>query len=133
MSEEKLLSLAVFEWASVARYIVYISSIAHLEEINSNHVISFPLARLGPDKLLKQKKGVLQALEDNKRHIERFVGEHRAELGDDELAVLRTLYLQYKGNAGVVREHIDIIRTCLVEIELGILQSQEVNDGDQLF
>lgn len=133
MSDQKLLPLAAFEWASVARYIIYISSIANLKEINSNHVVCFPLARMGPGKLLKQKEAVLLVLEGNKRNIERFVGEHKAELGCDELAVLRTLYMQYKGNAGVVREHIDITHTCLVEIELGILQSQEVDGDDSLF
>lgn len=133
MSDKKLLPVAAFEWASVARYITYVSSIANLKEINSNHVICFPLARMGPQKLLKQKEAVLLVLESNKKNIERFVGERRTELGCDELAVLRTLYMQYKGNAGVVLEHIDVIHTCLVEIELGILQSQEVDGDDSLF
>lgn len=133
MSEKKLLKLADFEWASAARYIIYISSIANLKEINSNHVISFPLARMGPGKLLKQKESVLVALEGNKSSIERFVGEHKADLDPEELAVLRSLYMQYKGNAEIVRGHIGIIATCLVEIELGILQSQEVGSDDDLF
>ncbi len=125
MSNEKMLSLADFEWASTARYIVYISSIANLKEINSNHVISFPLGRLGPEKLLKQKERVLFVLEGNKVSIERFVGERRSELDENELAVLRSLYMQYKSNIETVKGHIEVIGTCMVEIELGILQSQE--------
>lgn len=133
MSERKLLSLADFEWASAARYIIYISSVANLKEINSNHVVSFPLAKMGPEKLLSQKEAVLLALEGNKSSIERFVGEHRGDLAAEELAVLRSLYMQYKGNVEIVRGHIGIIGTCLVEIELGILQSQEVGSDDGLF
>ncbi len=133
MSSSELLSLSDFEWASAARYIVYISSIANLKEINSNHVISFPLGRLGPDKLLKQKENVLVSLEANRASIERFVGAHKDELDEDEMAILRTLYLQYKGNAETVRGHIDIIATCMVEIELGVLQSKEADSDDALF
>lgn len=133
MSSSKLLSLSDFEWASTARYIMYISSMTGLKEINSNHVISFPLGRLGPEKLLKQKENVLALLEANKASIERFVGERSAELDSDELAVLRSLYMQYKGNAETVRGHIDIVGTCLVEIELGILQSKEVDEDDESF
>ncbi len=133
MSSSKLLSLSDFEWASTARYIVYVSNIANLREINSNHVISFPLGRLGPEKLLKQKEAVLILLEENKASIERFVGKHRDELDENEMAVLRTLYLQYKSNAESVKGHIDIIASCMIEIELGIAQAQEVDSDDALF
>lgn len=133
MLSKKLLSLSDFEWASTARYIVYISSVANLKEINSNHVISFPLGRLGPVKLLKQKENVLSILEGNRTSIERFVGEHRAELDDNDLAVLRSLYLQYKGNAETVKGHIDIIETCLVEVELDIFQSKEAGEDEAVF
>lgn len=121
MREKKLLSLVDFEWASVARYIHYISSITGLKEINSNHVISFPLGRLGPHKLLKQKERVLLVLEENKRLVERFVGEHRDHLSDKELAVLRTLYMQYRSNVEMVEGHIDTIENCVVEAELFII------------
>lgn len=133
MSKMKLLSLSDFEWASAARYIMYISTVAGLAEINVNRVNSFPLGMLGPDKLLKQKRAVLAALEGNKSRVERFAGERRKSLGKEELSVLRTLYMQYKGSAEVVRQHIDVIETCLVEIEMGILQSQEVDSEDELF
>jgi hypothetical protein len=133
VAEKKLLSLSDFEWASAARYIVYISSIANLKEVVSNRVVSFPLGRVGPEKLLKQKGDVLLALEGNKSNIERFVGEHKDDLEEEELAVLRTLYLQYKSSAEVVRGHIAIIQTCIVESQLAILQSQEVGSDDELF
>lgn len=133
MSGEKLLSLADFEWASAARYLVYISSVANLKEINSNHVISFPLGRLGPDKLLKQKERVLFLLEGNKSAIESFVGEHRNELVPNELVALRSLYVQYKGSIETVKSHIKIIKDCAVEIEFSFLRSGEADKDDALF
>ncbi len=133
MENEKLLSLSDFEWASTARYIVYISSVAGLSEINSNHVVSFPLGRIGPKRLLHQKELVLFRLEGNKKSIEKFVGKHRDALDDNELAVLRSLYLQYKNNIEMVKGHIDAIGTCIVEIELGILKAKESEQDDVLF
>lgn len=133
MSSNELKSLADFEWASVARYIIYISSAAGLKEINSEHVFSFPLARIGPDRLLRQKKRVLLLLKGNRSCIERFVGVYRSELNDDELAVLRGLYLQYKDNEETVEGHIGVIEECIVEIEVGILQSKEGVENDMQF
>jgi len=125
--------LSDFEWASAAKYIIYISTAAGLKEINSNHVISFPLGRIGPDRLLKQKERVLVLLEANKRSIERFAGEHKQDLGEKELAILRSLYFQYKANAETVKEHIQAIGECMVAIELGILNSQRKGEDDALF
>lgn len=133
MPSSKLKPLSDFEWASVSQYIIYVSSIARLQEINSNHVISFPLSRLGPEKLLKQKGRVLIALEGNKASIERFVGEHSSELNDNELAVLRTLYLQYRDNVETVKAHIEFAETCVVELELTLLQAREAGQDDLLF
>lgn len=133
MSDKKLLSLSDFEWASTARYIVYISSMANLKEINSSHVISFPLGKLGPDKLLKQKGSTLLLLKGNLSAIAAFVGEHQHGLDVNELAVLRTLYMQYKSSIATVTSHIKVIGSLLIEIELDVLQSQEVSKDDALF
>jgi hypothetical protein len=133
MSSKKLRPLADFEWASAARYIVYVSCIAGLREINSSHVNSFSLTRLGPEKLLKQKERVLLLLEGNKASIERFVGEHMSELDDNELAVLRTLYLQYRDNVETVKGHIDFIGVCMVELELVLLKQEEGGPDGKLF
>lgn len=133
MSDKKLLSLSDFEWASTARYIVYISSMANLKEINSSHVISFPLGKLGPDKLLKQKGSTLLLLKGNLSAIAAFVGERQHELDVNELAVLRTLYMQYKSSIATVTSHIKVIGSLLIEIELDVLQSQEVSKDDALF
>lgn len=132
MSNVKLKHLADFEWAGVARYIVYVSAASGLQEINSNHVNSFPLARLGPEALLKQKKRVLLILAGNRTGIERFVGRYKAELTRDELSVLRSLYFQYRDNEQTVRDHIGVVGQIIVEIEVGILQSKEI-DNDGLF
>jgi len=133
VSSKKVLSLSDFEWAAAARYITYISAVAGLKEINSNHVISFPLGRIGPDKLLKQKERVLVLLEGNKKCIERFAGEHKQDLGEKELAILRSLYFQYKANIKVVKNHIGAIGECMVAIELQILSSKDGGEDDDLF
>lgn len=132
MSDAKLLKLCDFEWASTARYIMYISAIAGLKEINSSHVISFSLARLGVDKLIKQKKAVLVLLEGNKRKIERFVGEHKDDLDGNEIAVLRSIYVQYSSSEVTVREHIDFAEQCMAEFEVARLDLQ-VEEKDDLF
>lgn len=98
--------IADFEWASVGQYLVYISSAMELKEVSSRAVISFPLTRLGPEAVLKQKRKAAKVLEGNISALERFVGERKNELGPDELVVLRGLYVQYKCNIETVREHI---------------------------
>lgn len=133
MSNGKLLTLSDFDWASAANYIIYISRVAGLREINSNHVISFPLARLGPEKVLKQKRRVLALLEENKASVERFAGEHKGDLGRKELAILRTLYLQYKASIETVTDHIDVIGIIVAEVELEILQFGEEDGNGELF
>jgi hypothetical protein len=129
----QLRNLSDFEWASATQYISYISSVAGLAEINSNHVISFPLARIGPDKLLKQKRRVLILLEGNKKSIERLVGERKSDLDENELAILRSLYVQYKANIETVEAHISFILECIVEVELSLLKSREIEDDDYPF
>lgn len=122
-----------FEWASVAQYIVYISSVVGLAEITANHVTSFSLARLGPNKLLKQKKRVLVLLEANRAGLERFVGEHKSQLDENELAVLRSLYLQHKSGIEVVKRHIVFAKECLTEAELSLFGLKENDEDDLLF
>ncbi len=103
--QEKLKRIADFEWASVGQYLVYISSAMGLVEINSQRVLSFPLARLGPEAVLKQKKLTAKVLESNVAALERFVIARKSELGSEELVVLRGLYVQYKCNLETVKEH----------------------------
>ncbi len=110
MSKFELKDLAEFEWASVAQYIVYISSVTQLEEIVSEHVVRFPLAGVGAEKLLLRKQRVLERLKGNKQKILRFAGEFEDELGENELSVLRTLYLQFKRGEEMVGEHLRIIK-----------------------
>lgn len=129
----RLKHLSDFEWASVAQYVVYISSIAGLAEVNSRYVVDFPLGRLGSDRLLKRKQRVLFLLESNMKRVERFVGEHRSELNDNERAVLRTMYMQYKSNAETVKGHIEVASQCISEIELAIEMSWKEDEDDQLF
>jgi hypothetical protein len=133
VSGGKLLTLSDFDWASAASYIIYVSGVAGLREINSNHVISFPLARLGPVGLLKQKTRVLALLEGNRESVERFVGEYKVSLGKRELAILRTMYLQYKDNIQTVKGHIEVIGICVAEVELDLLRFGEGGEDETLF
>lgn len=130
MSSGKLRSLADFEWASAVRYIVYVSCVAGLREINSYCVNSLPLARVGPEKLLNQKKRVLSLLEGNKARVERFVGEHKEELGVNELSVLRTMYLQYRADVETVNDHVKFIERCIEEVQTPLLQSEGEGQDD---
>lgn len=130
---DSLKTLKDFEWSSVTRYIVYVSRVARLSEINASHVVSFSLGRLGPDKLLKQKRRVLVLLEGNRAAVERFVGEHNSELHENELAVLRSIYLQCKSGIEMVKRHIIFIEQCVVDVELSLLRMEEAGRDDLLF
>lgn len=115
MPDKKLQPIAAFEWASVAQYLVYISSRVGLAEINSQDVLSFPLARLGPDKLLRRKERALKMLEANIARLERFVGHVGDDLGPHELAVLKGMYTQYRGNIEMVKVHIETAKNYKVK------------------
>ncbi len=129
----KLRKLNEFEWASAAQYIMYISALVGLAEINSNHVVSFGLGRLGLDRLLKQKEHVLKLLVSNKSKLEAFVGRRSEELTDNEKAVLRTMYVQHQRSESTVRGHIALILDCEVQIELALLDIGGTADADALY
>lgn len=120
MLEGKLRSLSDFEWASVAQYLVYVSSAADLVEFNTSDVYSFAIAMDGVKKVIRRKERILTLLEGNMKQLERFVGRHSDELGDDEKSVLRSLYVQYKGAVQIVREHLVVARECQEEQERGL-------------
>lgn len=125
--------LADFEWASATQYITYVSSVAKLSEINSSHVISLPLARMEPTKLLKQKRHVLSLLERNRENLERFVRERKSQLDDHEKAVLRSLYVQYNGNIETVEAHVVFILDRMEEVELFLSEGAGEIDYDYPF
>lgn len=133
MSSRKLRRLSEFEWASVARYILYIEGAAGLVEINSNHVNCLGLRRLGLDKLLKQKDRTLKLLLGNKEKLEAFVGRYSPELGDDERAVLRTIYIQYQRSVSTVRDHIALLLDCKVQIEMALIDLEGGQKDEALF
>lgn len=124
----QLKPLSAFEWASVSQYIVYISSVAGLKEFNSNDLISFPLAKIGAEKLLSRKERLLVLLRGNKKRIERFVGDRKEELGEGELSVLRSMYLQFKRSIETVEEHIRIAGLYQEVAGTGLFPSEETQD-----
>lgn len=130
MSGEKFRPLSDFEWASVARYIIYVSSAAGLKEINSSHVTSFSMGRLGPEVVLKQKLRVLALLKENQESIESFAGEYKDELDAAEMSVLRSLYLQYKNDIETVQAHVVFARGCISDIKAIRFALGEEEEGD---
>ena len=109
MQERKLQPISAFEWASVAQYVVYISGAAGLKEVNSDHVLCLPLARIGPEKLLSRKMRVALVLKSNLRSLEGFVGRFEAELEVNEISVIRGMYRQFRDNLETVSGHMEII------------------------
>lgn len=101
-----LVSISSFQWASVAQYMVYISGAAGLYEINTDHVYCFPLARLGSERLVNQKRKVLGLLRSNIQSLEQFAGCHKDDLEETEMSVIRGLYRQTKMWIELVEGHI---------------------------
>lgn len=132
MSDVGLLKpLSAFEWASVSRYIVYISSVAGLKEINTNHVISFSLTRLGVKGLVRQKERVLLQLRKNMGGLECFAEEHRGELEKEEISVLRSMYVQIRGSIAIVEGHIRMAERYANVVDDGLLLEGETEVTDE--
>lgn len=125
--------IADFEWASVAKYLMYISAAMELKEISSQRVTSFPLTRLGPERVLKQKWSVEKLLEWNISAVERFVGSRKDELGKHELVVLRGLYIQHKCNLETVKEHIRSAEFYRASVDVRLFEIEEGEEDELLF
>ncbi len=106
MSDPKLLTISDFEWGSVGLYTHYISQCAELDELNMNRIYSFPLARLGVDKLMTQKIATEEKIKANLSRLEVFVGSDERCIKGDELVVIRSMYLQLKAVLNIVADHI---------------------------
>ena len=109
MNDRKLKHLVDFEWATVARYMVYVSAVAGLKEINTDHVVSFPLARMGYSRLSSRLKRILSVLEGNVKALETFAGRFKGELTENELVVLRTIYVQHARSIETVKGHMKAV------------------------
>lgn len=133
MTSEKLLSLSDFEWASAARYIVYISKVAGLKEINSEHVNSLPLGRLGADKLLKQRGTILKTLEGNISKLEIFTADNKGDLDANELAIIRSVYIQHRDSIKTVKAHLEVIKFWVSAFQGSFFGVGGGQEDDQLF
>ncbi len=110
MSDKELRTISSFEWASVTQYIVYISVLIGLHDVNCNHIVSFPLVGLGAKALIVRKQRMISVLEVNKAKLERFVCAKKEELGSDEMAVLRSMYVQWRKSIETMRGHVETAR-----------------------
>lgn len=130
MSSSKLVPISAFQWASVAQYIVYVSRIAGLKEINSNFVISFPLAKIGVERLMTRKRRVLWLLNENLRLMEVFVGNRKDDLGVAEMSVIRGIYRQTKAWVELVEEHIRVAQMYEATEVVNSLSDDKGDDGE---
>lgn len=132
MSSSETNSLSSYEWASAAQYIQYVSRVAGLEEINSDHINSFSLSRHGPDFLIARKNRTLASLLTNMVALEQFVTCVEGHRKSDELAIIRTMYVQFRRACEKVEEHIGKIkayeRTRQVAFEDFIREENERDD-----
>lgn len=133
MSDKTLLSLSSFEWASVSQYIIYISSVAGLTEVNTNEVICFPLARFGPHKMIARKEKVLAVLRENRAKLERFAARKQQELGEEEMSVLRSIYRQFSGSIDTVEGHLIVAKAYQDELDVGLFNEEIGGGDDELF
>ncbi len=128
MQERKLQPISAFEWASVAQYVVYINGAAGLKEVNSDHVLCLPLAKIGPEKLLARKMRVALVLKSNLRSIEGFVGRFEAELEANEISVIRGMYRQFRDNLETVAGHMELIEDFARTEYTGFYDQEEEKD-----
>lgn len=108
MPEEakKLKTISDYEWASVARYIVYVSACAGLIEISSDAIYSFRIGQSGPASLVRRKKRARDCLTKNMELISEFVARNDDELQDDERGVIRGMYRTQAEGWSTVEGHI---------------------------
>lgn len=132
MNDGKLLTISDFEWASVSRYLVYVSSVAGLVDVSSEHVHNFGLAKWGRSRLLAQKQRVLVIMTSNQKKLENFVGSRRDELREEEISVIRSIYVQTKRNIDTVKEHI-LIAESYRAAGMGDLLQEKGDQDDALF
>lgn len=109
MPKRKLSPLSTFEWASLSRYIHYISNAAGLIELGSDQVHSLRLSGVSSGVALARKKRTSDILQRNLRALEGFVGEYKEDLSDEEVSVIRSMYRQYQENASTVAEQEKVI------------------------
>jgi hypothetical protein len=100
-----------FEWASVARWLVWASDYMQLKEINWSHVTDFSL-RDGLGRVKSRKKRVLERITENLSKIERYASglKQGAKKGldvDTELVALRSLYSQHMDAKLTVSDQLD--------------------------
>jgi len=95
--------------------------------------MSFPLSKVGSGKLVGRKTRVLAQLEANLQRLEKFVGRYKEALEDAEMAVLRTIYLQYKRNIETVVEHLRVARLYQEAKDAGFFPVDEEVEDDLPF
>lgn len=133
MADRPLKGLADFEWASVAQYLVYIEATAKLKPLSEAQIYNFPLARLGPEKLIAQKRRTKHSIEANLSNLASFVGKFSDDMTDEEKVVLRSLYRTIKGSLETVTEHLETAKGLKKLDQLTVLASTEDTEDELPF
>ncbi len=119
MTEEQRLvrKLADFEWASVGRYIQYVSVNANLMDINLASVHSFRIVDGNIKYLVTQKRALCWRLEENLRRLVTWVGAHADSLEVQEKEVLRSVYRDIGSALASTKEHLAVAERLLRDQE----------------
>jgi len=103
----RVMSIKDFEWAAAAQWIVWFASAAGVQEVGEVQINSFPLGRVGVDRLLKRKQKLQLVCDGNIAQIERFMGQWGKDVDSETLAVARAFYAQWKRYSETVKNHVD--------------------------
>jgi hypothetical protein len=132
MLEGKLMRVCDFEWASVCQYMIYLSAMAELKEINFSGVTSFPYVTVGGEGLKSRKQRTLRLLEFNRTRLEVFVAERKDSIEDVELAVIRGMYRQLVESEKTVQGHLGTIERLMVRECQAMDLGREGENKDEL-
>jgi hypothetical protein len=129
----KYKSMADFEWAGVCRYIRQVETMADLREVADNAVYSFPIARVGIDKMRRAKERTRSILKTNLQKLETFVGMMKGELTCGERSVLRSHYRQMKSALSTVEYHLEVADKYVEAYQIELMNEEVPNDDSSPF
>lgn len=131
--QKVLCRMSDFEWASAARYMVWLEVNAGVKQVNYDRVYSFRIEGGGIAGLLASKKRLLSEAKGNMAAIEAFAGEHRESLRSEELVVLRSLYCTCKAAIGTLNEQLQRAEAMNGAQKEGLFGKEEEQENDTPF
>lgn len=102
-----VLHVCDFEYASYARYQVWLSSAIGLKEINEHHVYSVRVQNGDIQRLIERKQFTLEMVRYNMDLISKWVGRNKEQLHEEDLVCCRSVYRQHSVVKDVLMSQID--------------------------